>query len=258
MKKTIFYCISIILFYVISAITIASINCNAQDNTRIYTNIDFNKVLPERVNDYLNLEGKMWKPIQQEHLKEGGIVGWNVFRVWFTGTGSTYNYAVMELYPKYENMSFVYSDNIITKVLPGVNEKKLMDDTYHAREIVKAQSAVRIAMVFPDSKKSPSSYVIVTYLDVKKTNTAEFEKNVNDIAIPLMKERMKAGFNEGWDLFKTILPSGDIVPYQFISMEYISGMDIVVKTGGPDATRGMEPSQCYRTELWERVESLDK
>jgi len=256
MKKTKFYHPALLLIFFILANSIASNIAKAQDETTVYTNIDFNKVLPERVNEYLNLEGKLWKPIQQEHVKAGGILGWNVFRVWFTGTGSSYNYAVMELYPKYENMAFVYNDDIITKVHPGINEDKLMDDTYHAREIVKAQSAVRIAMISPDTKKAPSKYAIVTYLDVKKSNVTEFEKNINDVAIPLMREQMKAEYNYGWDLFKTILPTGDIVPYQYISFEYINDMDMVVKTGGPDASKGMEPRQVHRTELWERVESL--
>jgi hypothetical protein len=255
MKKICFYRTILLLYSIIFG---GFINCYAQDNNRIYTNIDFNKVVPERVNDYLNLEGKLWKPIQQEHIREGGIVGWNVFRVWFTGTGSEYNYAVMELYPKYENMSFVYSDDIISKVHPGINENKLMEDTYRAREIVKAQSAVRIARVAPEAKISPSAYVIVTYLNVKKSNSAEFEKNVNDVAVSIMKARMNAGFNQGWDLFKTILPAGDPVPYRYISLEYIGSMDLVVKPGGPDASKGLEPAESYRTELWERVESLEK
>ena len=131
------------IFCIISLINIAVFPTWSQDKVRIFTNIDFNLVAPEEVDNYLNLEGKLWKPIQQEHIKEGGLLGWSVYRVWFTGTGSKYNYAVMEMYNKYEDMSFEYSNDIITKVHPGIDEQKLMNDTYKAREIVKAQSAVR-------------------------------------------------------------------------------------------------------------------
>jgi hypothetical protein len=232
------------------------IPARSQDKTKIFTNIDFNKVSPEKVNDYLNLEGKIWKPIQQEHMKQGGLAGWNVFRVWFTGTGSEYNYAVMELYRNYEDMSFVYSNDIIAKVHPGINESKLMDDTYHAREIAKAQSAVRIAMIRPEIKKEPFKYVIVTYLDIKKSNEALFEKNIGDVVLPAFKERMSSGMCKGWDLFKLVIPNGDSVPFQYMSFEYIDSMGQVVQQGGPDAMKGMEPGKVFRTEFWEGVEFL--
>ncbi len=227
-----------------------------QDKPAAYTNIDFNKVSPEKTTDYLNLEGKIWKPIQQEHIRLGGLAGWNVFRVWFSGTGSEYNYAVMELYRNYEDMTFVYGDDIITRVHPGINEAKLMEDTYRAREIVRAQSAERIFLVRPETGTAPSKYVLVTFLDVKKSNEAQFEKNVSDVVVPALRERMKSGFNSGWDLFRLVLPGGDNVPYQYISFEYINNMSLAIKPGEPDPSKGLEPAKIYRTELWERLEYL--
>jgi hypothetical protein len=225
----------------------------SQEKVQIFGNIDFNKALPERINDYLKLESEMWKPIQEEHIRQGGIIGWNVFRVWFAGTGSEYNYAVMETYRNYSDMAFVYSDDIITKVHPGINEAKLMDDTYHAREIVRAQSVERIAALRPDTVKKPSQYVVVTYLAVKKDNISAFEKDANDLILQAFRERMKSGMNEGWDLYKLVLPGGETMPCQYISFEYITGMDQAVKATWPDPLPGIQPCTVYRTELWERL-----
>ncbi len=233
-----------------------SLHSNAQEKVRKFTNIDFNKVAPEKTGEYLRLEGDIWKPIQQEHIRQGGLSGWNVFRVWFTGTASEYNYAVMELYNKYEDMAFVYSDDIITRVHPGINEEKLMDDTYQARQIAKAQSAVRISMLRPSSSKPPSKYVRVIYLTIKTSNEALFEKNILESAIPALHDRMINNFNQGWDLFKVVEPGGDSVPFQYVSLEYIDSMDLIVKPGGADASQGMEPAKIYRTELWERIYNL--
>ena len=229
---------------------------SGQDKVGVFANIDFNKVTPEHVNDYLDLEGKLWKPIQQEHIRLGGLAGWNVFRVWFTGTHSDYNYAVMELYNHYQDMSFVYSNDLIAKVHPETNEDKLMEETYKARKIEQSQSAVRIAMLRPAQKVNPSPYVLVTYLNIKKSNEAQFEKNIIEIAQPALQDRMNAGYNQGWDLFKVVVPSGDDIPFQYISLEYLESMDLVVKPGGADASKGMEPGKVYRTELWERLETL--
>lgn len=224
----------------------------AQENVQVYGNIDFNKALPERINDYLKLESEMWKPVQEVHIRQGGIIGWNVFRVWFAGTGAEYNYAVMETYRKYSDMAFVYSDDIITKVLPGINEAKLMEDTYHAREIVRAQSVERIAAVESAAKK-PFQYTVVTFLAVKKDNEPAFERYIQDLIVSSFRERMQKGLNQGWDLYKMILPNGETMSCQYISFEYLDNMDQAAKTNWPGPLQGIKPCTVFRTELWERV-----
>ena len=231
-------------------------NSYPQDRVRVFINLDFNKVAPEKTTGYLNLEDSLWKPIQQEHIREGGLAGWNVFRVWFSGTDSRYNYIVKEVYNKFGDMAYDYGEDVIQKVHPGIHEEKLMQDTYNAREIAEAQSAVRLAMLRPAMKKEPSRYVLVNYLNIKKSNEAQFEKNVLEIAMPALQDRMGNGFNSGWDLFKVVVPGGDSVPYQYISFEYLDSMEQVVKPGGEDASKGFEPGKLYRTELWERVNYL--
>ena len=228
----------------------------SQDRVRVFINLDFNKVAPEKTTDYLTLEDSIWKPIQQEHIKEGGLAGWNVFRVWFSGTDSKYNYIVKELYNKYEDMAYEYGNDVIAKVHPGIDEAQLMEGTYSARSIAEAQSAVRLAMLRPAEKKEPSRFVLVNYLNIKKSNEAQFEKNILEVAMPAFQDRMNSGFNQGWDLYKVVVPGGDSVPYQYISFEYIGSMGEVVKPGGEDASKGMEPGKVYRTELWERVNYL--
>ena len=247
-------CLSVPAFVLLAcALVFCTGETKAQEKVQIFGNIDFNKALPERINDYLKLESEMWKPIQVEHIKQGGIINWNVYRVWFAGTGSEYNYAVMETYRNYRDMSFVYSDDIITKVHPGINETQLMDDTYRAREIVRAQSVERIAAFKSDTAKKPSQYVVVTYLAVKKDDLPAFEKDANDLIQQAFKERMKSGMNQGWDLYKLILPGGETMPCQYISFEYITNMDQAVKAGWPDPLPGIKPCTVYRTELWERL-----
>ncbi len=241
-----------VIFLAACAFIFSWIESYAQEKVQVYGNIDFNKALPERINDYLRLESEMWKPVQEEHIRQGGITGWNVYRVWFAGTGAEYNYAVMETYRNYSDMAFVYSDDIITKVLPGINEAKLMEDTYRAREIVRAQSVERIATVEPTTKK-PYQYAVVTFLAVKKDNVAAFENYVRDLIGKAFRERVQTGLDLGWDLYKMILPHGETMLCQYISFEYLDNMDQAAKTSWPGPLQGVKPCTVYRTELWERV-----
>lgn len=254
-------------------ICLCCVYASAQQATAVFGNIDFNKVTPANTNDYLMLEGKIWKPIQQEHINQGGLKGWFVFRVWFAGTGSDYNYTVMELYDNFAGMTFPYSNDIVSKVHPGMNEAEMMDKTLKARDIVRAQSVERIAMARPEKNEFPYKFVTVYYLDVKPENIAAYEKMEQEVWMPIHKERIKAGFCQGWDLFKIVIPAGESVPFKYLSMEWfkdfgaIPAVDTfnplpVIKKDYPEKSpeevlqKSLGLRTIYRKELWELVEFL--
>jgi len=244
-----------------------------QQQTRSFGNIDFNKVAPANINDYLMLEGKVWKPVQLEHINQGGLKGWFVFRVWFAGTGSDYNYVVMELYDSFDGMTFPYSDDIISKVHPGMNEAEVMDKTLKARDIVRAQSVERIAMLRPEKNEFPYKYVSVYYFNVAQENAKAYEKMEQEVWLPVHQQRIQSGLCSGWDLFKTVIPNGESVPFKYMSMEWfrefgevtaVDGLDplpVIQKNfpGNPAQevyTRSLALRTVYRKELWELVEFL--
>jgi len=260
-------CVLLILVFIFQ------VDAYPQQQIHNFGNIDFNKVAPANINDYLMLEGKIWKPVQQEHIRQGGLKGWFVFRVWFAGTGSDYNYAVMELYDSFAGMTFPYSDDIITKVHPGMNEAELMDKTLKARDIVRAQSVERIAMLRPVKNEYPYRYATVYYFNVSPENVTAYEKMEQEVWQPLHQQRIQAGLCSGWDLFKTVIPSGESVPFQYISMEWFKDFNEITAVGGFDPLPVIQknfpekPAQevysqslllrkIYRKELWELVEFL--
>jgi hypothetical protein len=244
-----------------------------QQQNRSFGNIDFNKVAPANINDYLALEGKIWKPVQQEHINQGGLKGWFVFRVWFAGTGSDYNYVVMELYDSFAGMTFPYSDDIIARVHPGMNEAELMDKTLKARDIVKAQSVERIAMQRPVMNEFPYKYATVYYFDVSPENADAYEKMEREVWLPVHQQRIQEGLCSGWDLLKTVIPNGTSVPFKYMSMEWFKDFNEIIAVDGFDPLPVIQknfpekPAQevyikslalrtVYRKELWELVEFL--
>jgi len=245
----------------------------AQQTPHTYGNIDFNKVAPANVNDYLMLEGKIWKPVQQEHINQGGLKGWFVFRVWFAGTGSDYNYVVMEQYDSFDGMTFPYSGDIISRVHPGMDEAEMMDKTLKARDIVRAQSVERIAMLRPEANNYPCKYVSVYYLDVEADEVSAYEKMEQEVWLPVHKKRIQAGLCSGWDLYKIVIPNGESVPFKYMSMEWfnefggVTAVDQldplpVIQKNFPETpaeeiyNKSLDLRTVYRKELWELVEFL--
>jgi len=265
------YCLKAVAVFLLAFFCLA--HAFPQQQTHSFGNIDFNKVAPASINDYLALEGKIWKPVQQEHINQGGLKGWFVFRVWFAGTGSDYNYAVMEIYDSFAGMTFPYSDDIITKVHPGMNEAELMDKTLKARDIVCAQSVERIAMLRPEKNEFPYKYATVYYLDVKSENAKAYEKMEQEVWLPIHQERIKAGLCSGWDLFRTVIPNGESVPFKYLSMEWFRDFNEIAAVDSFDPlpviqknfpgkpaeevyAKSLGLRTYYRKELWELVEFL--
>jgi hypothetical protein len=170
-------------------------------------------------------------------------------------------------------MTFPYSDDIITKVHPGMNEAALMDKTLKARDIVRAQSVERIAMLRPEKNEFPYKYATVYYFDVSPENAKAYEKTEQEVWLPVHQQRIQAGLCSGWDLFKNVIPSGASVPFKYISMEWFKDFNEIIAVDGFDPLPVIQknfpekPAQevfnkslalrtVYRKELWELVEFL--
>ena len=86
--------------------------------SRAFVTFDYMKVEPANVDEYLNLEGEVWKPVHKEFLNRGMEVSWSLYMVRGAGTQNHYNYVTVSVYDGLESLDNDQSsfNEIISKV----------------------------------------------------------------------------------------------------------------------------------------------
>ena len=95
---------------------------HSQDNETLYIETDYMKVNRANQVEYLKLEKEIWKPIHQERVNAGHILGWYLYRVSYPGgTEVHHNYTTVTVYRTFKDMENPYPQEIWTKVHPNLS-----------------------------------------------------------------------------------------------------------------------------------------
>lgn len=242
--------------------------CLAQEEEPIYTRVSFMKVKPAGGANYVDIERTYWKPIHQELVKQGKILGWYLYSIQYTGTGDEYNYATVIHLKGGDNMDEgLYGTDLFTRVHPNVETSELVSKTIESRDLVTSRLLWWTLQSFPDTEREPNRYAVVNYQRSKPGSNyyalrLDHVKPAFDIAV----EEGKMG---GWGVWQTFFPRGTDQAYNWVSADFydkfdqIGGYDWVdlITRANPDiknidellsklaASRAM-----VKTELWELVD----
>jgi len=103
--------------------------------SRAFVTFDYMKVEPANVDEYLNLEGEVWKPVHKEFLNRGMEVSWSLYMVRGAGTQNHYNYVTVSVYDGLESLDNDQSsfNEIISKVYSNEELEGFWNRTSEAR-----------------------------------------------------------------------------------------------------------------------------
>ena len=195
---------------------------NTQENNNLFGLVDLMKV--EQGNDqaYLDMEKNLWKPIHQERLKNGKILGWVLYRVWFKGANDDYNYVTVTLYDNPANVENPFEGIELADIHPGMEANDFMEKTNSSRKLVQSRLMQQVNTAFPDGGQSaaPFKYLVVNYM--KPTPGSAFLEFENEHAKPIHEELVKSGEWAGWSVWANIFPRGTSEPYRFVTVDYYS------------------------------------
>jgi hypothetical protein len=261
--------IAVIMVFVLASLPIAG---NAQEEPTIFAIIDYMKVKPGNVDKYVDIEKTIWKPIHQELINQGKIVGWHLYEVRYTGTDDDYNYVTVTLIDNPASLENPYVGIDYGKILPGKDIAKAYEETLKNRDLVKSNLIIRQAYAYPDGGPVPFKYLEVDYMKVKpgeEDNYLDVEKN---IWLPVHKEFIKAGTRVGWSLWSQQFPGGSKMDHQFATVNYFSDFSKIGMANYVDAFskahQGKDVNELFektgksrelvRSELWELLDSVMK
>lgn len=245
---------------------------HAQNATTVFAIVDFMKVKPENEAKYLDVEKNTWKPLHQERLKQGKIIGWILYRVLYTGTDDPYNYVTMTLFDYPANLENPWAGIDPEKVLAGKDIDMLMEETGKSRDLVKSNLIVRLDEVIPQGGPGEIKYIQVDYMKVKPGNENAYVEMEETIWKPVHEAFIKAGTRSGWSLWNQVFPSGSAMDYQYITANYFKDFSMI---GAADynaafgkahsgknidelSKKTTDSRDLVRSELWQTVDVVMK
>lgn len=100
-----------------------------------YKNVNFMSAEEDRLQEYLNLETEIAKPLHQHQTDNNRMEGWNFYRLVFpTGTGVIYNFLTADYYSNLEQIEWGITRQVIEEVHPEMNVDEFEDFADSIRE----------------------------------------------------------------------------------------------------------------------------
>lgn len=260
------FCLWMLIF------SISFTTVSAQARASLFVVVDFMKVQSQNHSDYLEVEQQIWKPMHQERINQGIIVGWFLYAVEFSGSSDEYNYVAITLYDNAEELENPWKADIPGIVHPGMKTEEIMERTYESREHIKSHLCYSIATAPEIPLEKPAAYMQVNYMDVAPPLRSEYEQLETEIWFPIHNESIKSGRTTGWSLWSLLFPRGDGLPYQYITLNafseyaYAFELDFSIPFNSIHPEKDYEETQektwqlrtIVRTELWDLIDYLIK
>lgn len=243
-------------------------NLCAQGIPSLFVVVDFMKVESGKHANYLQVEQELWKPMHQERVNQGIIVGWYLYAVEFVGGMDDYNYVVITLYDNADQLENPWRSEIPGQVHPGRKIEEMMQRTFESRTHVRSELFYSIATAPAIPLETPAPYMQVNFMKVKPQMQSEYEQLESEIWLPIHNESIRSGRTTGWGLWSSLFPRGSGRPYQYITLNafseysFIFDLDFSIPFSNihPDKDftvtqeRTWEVRSIVRTELWDLID----
>ncbi len=191
------------------AIILLSSNVIAQD--KLYLSFEFMEVDNEQEEAYWETES-FWEKIHVQRVKNGDIIGWDLWSLKPGGEDQGYQYLTVNLYDDPVKMFKGGDFNAALKAAyPDMSEEdlnKAFDKTSKSRDLAK-----RIFLEQIDTTKDEFDMPIgtVANIDLMKVdlgNYAKYEKAESEVFKPNHQKQVDAGRKGNWGLLRYMSPIG--------------------------------------------------
>ncbi len=225
MEKKYNYFLKTFFLFIFSTVILCAfpMMSHAQENDpQLFALVECMKVKPENESKYLEIEKNIWKPLHLERAKQGNIVGWFLYKVWFTGTDDKYNYVTVTLFSDPLKIENSWKNVDQAKILPGKDLDAAMKETGESREMVSSSLINRQASVYREGGPGDFKYIQLDYMKVEQGKENDYWDSETNIWKPVHQEFIKAGSRVGWSLWGRVFPSGAGLDYQYVTVNYMA------------------------------------
>ena len=255
------------IFLFLSNVLIVANHANGQD---IYLETAYMKVAPGGSGDYTELE-KFWKPIHQERVNAGNILGWFLYEVESPrGSEVHHNYVIVTVYPSFEATRNSYPEGVWEKVHPGMNWEEVSARTLAARDNVRGETWREVVRLPGKQPESPAKFLQVAYMKVPVGGVQQYLE-LEKLWMKIHETRIADGTLKNWGVYGLRFPGGSGTKYDFAAVSGYESFGDLNKFDFPGAVSkanlGMEPDKVgemtmaardnVHAELWRLVDYVN-
>jgi len=217
---------------IIMALMLVSNTSEAQE--KLYLIFEFMKVDNEQEQIYMETEA-FWEKIHEERVKNGDILGWDLWSLQPGGEDQGYQYLTVSIYNDPLKMMSMSGDfeAALQAAYPDMSEKELdekFDHTTKSRDLAKRVFLEQIAVTEGDFEMPLGTVAAINLMKVSTENFETYERYESDLFMPIHQKDVDDGFMGNWDLLRYILPAGSDVYATHITIDMYEDYDQLFKS----------------------------
>ncbi len=179
---------------------------------KLYLIMEFMKVDNDQEEAYMETEN-FWEKIHDQRIKNGDILGWDLWRLQPGGEDQGYQYITVSLYnDPVKMMSGAGNfDAALEAAYPNMsqgdrNEKFL--NSAKSRDLAQRVYLEQIALTNGDFDMPLGTVAAMNLMKVADADMEKYERYESEMFRPMHQREVDAGVRGNWGLFRYMLPAG--------------------------------------------------
>lgn len=195
---------------------------------KLYLVFDMMKVDNEQESDYMEVES-FWEKIHEQRMKNGDIIGWDLWRLGPGGENQGFQYMTVNLYDDPVKMMDNSGDfdAALKAAYPDMSDEELEKKfgmTPKARDIAVRIFLERIAGTDDDFEMPLGTVARINMMKVNQGDYSKYEKMETEVFMPMHQQAVENGNLSNWGLLRIMLPTGSDTYASHITVDMFKDM----------------------------------
>jgi hypothetical protein len=197
-------------FVLLLVVILIGFNSFAQD--KLYLLFEFMKVDNEQESDYRETES-FWEKIHEQRVKNGDIIGWDLWSLQPGGENQGFQYLTVNLYDDPVKMFEGSGDfmKAVKAAYPDLSEEDLQKKfniTAKSRDLAVRIYLEEIATTKDDFEITIGTVASIDMMKVEFGKSGAYEKAEKEVFQPMHQKQVDAGAKGSWGLLRFMSPVG--------------------------------------------------
>ncbi|MGM1055710.1 MAG: hypothetical protein ACQEWG_07495 [Bacteroidota bacterium] len=241
---------------ILIALMLVGNNGIAQD--KLYLIFEFMKVDNEQEQAYMETEA-FWEKIQEQRVKNGDILGWDLWGLQPGGENQGYQYLTVSLYNDPVKMMSNAGDfeAALKAAYPDMSEddrNEKFNNTAKSRDLAARIYLEQIATTKDDFEMPLGTVAGINLMKATNGDYETYEKFESEVFQPIHQKEVDAGIRGNWSLMRYMLPTGSDVYASHIAVDMYRDYNQMF-TGWAEAGPAMSEDQIRK--IQEGIASRD-